>query len=136
MAYMTQDLIDLFNERPLVPKVLTTSDASGALNAVPKETLSAVDRETLAFADIWGDKTNKNLQDNNKAAVSIFKIDVPPIGYQVKGTFQGFQTAGPLFDNFAQEVKKMLNLDIRAVGVIKVDEVYSAAPPNPGAKLA
>ena len=68
--------------------------------------------------------------------MAVFKIQVPPIGYQLKGTFQGFQTSGPLFDSFAGEVKKMLNLDITAVGVIKVDEVYSAAPPNAGAKLA
>ncbi|MFC1937167.1 hypothetical protein ACFLWY_01255 [Chloroflexota bacterium] len=54
----------------------------------------------------------------------------------MKGTFQGFQTSGPLFDAFAGQVKQMLNLDIKAVGVIKVDGVYSAAPPNAGAKLA
>ena len=104
------------------------------LNAVPKETLSAIDEETVAFADIWGDKTNVNLEATSKAAAAVFKIQ-PPVGFQVKGTFQGFQTSGPLFDNFAKQVKQMLNLDIRAVGVIKVDEVYSAAPPNPGVKL-
>ena len=136
MAKMPKELMDLLNERPLVPKVLSTCDSAGIINVVPKETLSAIDEETIAFADIWGDKTNVNLKANNKAAVTAFKIDVPPVGYQVKGTFRGFQTSGPLFDNFAGEVKKMLNLDIGAVGVIRVDEVYSAAPPNAGAKLA
>jgi len=77
-----------------------------------------------------------NLKATSKAAVTVFKIQVPPAGYQIRGTFQGFQTSGDLFDNFAEQVKKMLNLDIRAVGIIKVNEVYSAAPPNPGAKLA
>jgi len=136
MAKMPKEVMDLLNERPLAPKVLTTCDARGTLNAVPKETLSAVDEETIAFADIWGDKTNVNLKATSKAAVAVFKIQVPPVGYQVKGTFQGFQTSGPLFDTFAKQVKEMLKLDIRAVGVIKVDEVYSAAPPNPGTKLA
>ena len=136
MAKITKEVMDLLNERPLVPKVLSTSDAAGALNAVPKETLSAIDEETIAFADIWGDKTNVNLKANSKTAVAIFKIGVPPIGYQIKGTFQGFQTSGPVFDTFAKAVKDMLNLDIKALGVIKVDEVYSAAPPNPGAKIA
>lgn len=136
MTKMTKEVMDLLNERPLVPKVLSTCDAAGILNVVPKETLSAIDEETIAFADIWGDKTNVNLKDSSKAAVAVFKIDVLPVGYQVKGTFQGFQTSGPIFDNFAKAVKEMLNLDIKAVGVIKVDEVYSAAPPNPGAKIA
>jgi predicted pyridoxine 5'-phosphate oxidase superfamily flavin-nucleotide-binding protein len=136
MAKMTKEVMDLINERPLVPKVLATCDSSGKLNAVPKGSLFAIDDETLAFADIWGDKTNANLNATRKAALSVFKMGESLAGYQVKGTFQGFQTSGPLFDNFAQQVKQMLNLDIKAVGVIKVDEVYSAAPPNPGAKIA
>ncbi|GAI30425.1 unnamed protein product [marine sediment metagenome] len=136
MAKMPKEVMDLLNERPLVPKVLTTCDAAGTLNAVPKETLSAVDEETIAFADIWGDKTNVNLKATGKATVAVFKIQVLPVGYQVKGTFQGFQASGPLFDTFAKQVKEQLNLDIRAVGVLKVEEVYSAGPPNPGARIA
>jgi hypothetical protein len=72
-----------------------------------------------------------NLRANSKAAVAMFKIQ-PPVGYQVKGTFQGFQTSGPMFDSFAGQVKEQLKLDIKGVGVIKVNEVYSAGVPNPG----
>jgi len=136
MAKMPKEVMDLLNERPLTSKVLATCDAAGTLNVVPKETLFPVDEETIAFADIWGDKTNVNLKATSKAVIAVFKIEVPPVGYQIKGTFQGFQTSGPLFDIFAQQVKQMLKLDIKAVGTIKVDEVYSAAPPNAGAKLA
>ena len=136
MAKMPKEVMDLLNERPSVPKVLTTCDAAGTLNAVPKETLSAVDEETIAFADIWGDKTNVNLKATGKATVAVFKIQVLPVGYQVKATFQGFQSSGPLFDTFAKQVKEQLNLDIRAVGVLKVEEVYSAGPPDPGARIA
>ncbi len=136
MAKMPKEVMDLINERPLVPKVLATCDSSGKLNAVPKGSLFSIDDETLAFADIWGDKTNANLEATSKAAIAVFRMGESLAGYQVKGTFQGFQNSGPLFDNFAQQVKQMLNLDIKAVGVIKIDEVYSAAPPNPGAKIA
>ena len=135
MAKMPKEVMDLLNERPLVPKVLTTCNATGTLNAVPKGTLTAIDEETIAFADIWGDKTNVNLEATSKAVVAVFKIQ-PPAGYQVKVTFKGFQTSGVLFDTFAKQVKDMLKLDIKAVGILKVDEVYSAAPPNPGAKIA
>jgi predicted pyridoxine 5'-phosphate oxidase superfamily flavin-nucleotide-binding protein len=135
MARMPKEVTGLLNECPLVPKVLSTCDVIDTLNAVPKETLSAIDEENVAFANIWGDKTNVNPKANNKAVVAVFKIEVPPVGYQVKGTFQGFQKSGPLFENFAKAVKEMLNLDIKAVGVIKVDEVYSAATPNLGAKI-
>ena len=135
MAKMTKEVMELLKDVQ-VPKVLATCDDAGTLNAVPKGTLTAIDEETLAFADIWGDKTNVNLKATQRAAVAVFKTSLPPVGYQVKGTFQGFQTSGPIFDTFAKAVKEMLNLDIKAVGVIKVDEVYSTAPPEPGAKLA
>jgi hypothetical protein len=60
----------------------------------------------------------------------------PVAGYQIKGTFLGFQTSGELFDRFAKEVKEKIKLDIRAVGTIRVDEVYAVAPPEPGKKIA
>jgi len=135
MAKMTKEVMDVLNE-PMASKVLATCDAAGKLNVVPKGTLAAADEETVVFGDIMGDKTNVNLKATGKAAVAVFKMQMPPVGYQVKGTFQGFQESGPLFDNVAKGVKAALGLDIRAVGVIKVDEVYSAGPPNPGAKIA
>jgi hypothetical protein len=33
-------------------------------------------------------------------------------------------------------VKEKIKLDIRAVGAIRVDEVYAVAPPEPGKKIA
>jgi predicted pyridoxine 5'-phosphate oxidase superfamily flavin-nucleotide-binding protein len=135
MAKMPKEVMDMLNN-PQSAKVLATCDSAAKLNAVPKGSLTAVDDETVAFADIFGDKTNVNLKATNKAAVTFFSTDLPPVGYQVKGTFQGFQTSGPMFDKFAQRVKELLNMDIKAVGVIKVDEVYATGVPKPGAKLA
>ena len=135
MAKMPKEVMELFSD-PAVSKVLATCDSAGALNVVPKGTLAAADEETVVFGDIMGDKTNVNLKATGKAAVAVFKMQMPPVGYQVKGTFQGFQNSGPLFDNVAKPIKERMGLDIRAVGVIKVDEVYSVAPPNPGAKIA
>lgn len=135
MAKMTKEVIDMMKD-PQASKALATCDATGKLNVVPKGTLTAIDEETLAFGDIFGDKTNMNLEATQKAAVAVFKMELPPVGYQLKGTFQGFQTSGPLFDSFAGQIKEQLKLDIKGVGVIKVDEVYSAGVPNPGAKIA
>lgn len=135
MAKMPKEVMDMLKD-PQSAKVLATCDESAKLNAVPKGTLTAVDDETIAFADIFGDKTNVNLKATHKAVAAVFTMALPPVGYQVKGTFQGFQTSGALFDTFAKQVKQLLNLDIKAVGVIKVDEVYAAGVPNPGAKMA
>ena len=46
------------------------------------------------------------------------------------------ETSGELFERFAKEVKEKIKLDIKAVGTIRVDEVYSVAPPEPGKKIA
>ena len=135
MAKLPQPVIDLFNE-PFVPKAMATCDAEGTLNVVPKGTVVAVDDETLAWGDVMGGKTNANVAATKKVAVTAFKMQLPPVGFQVKGTFQEFQTAGALFDKMAKEVKERLSLDIQSVGIIKVDEVYSVAPPNAGKKIA
>jgi hypothetical protein len=55
---------------------------------------------------------------------------------KVKGTFLGFQTSGELFDRFAREVKERIKRDIRAVGTIRVDEVYAVVAPEPGKRIA
>jgi hypothetical protein len=83
MAKMPKEVMDMLNN-PQSAKVLATCDSAAKLNAVPKGSLTAVDDETVAFADIFGDKTNVNLKATNKAAVTFFSTDLPPVGYQVK----------------------------------------------------
>jgi predicted pyridoxine 5'-phosphate oxidase superfamily flavin-nucleotide-binding protein len=134
MAKMTKEVMDLFND-PNSAKVLATAGTALEINAVPKGSLRAIGEDLMAFADIFGDKTNKNLDANKKVSALAFKTN-PLAGYQIKGTFLGFQTSGELFDRFAKEIKERIKLDIRAVGTIKVDEVYAVAPPQPGKKIA
>ncbi len=135
MAKLPKEAIEVFND-PGSAKVLATAGSTTLeVNAVPKGSLRAINEEVIAFADIFGDKTNKNLQINKKVSALAFKMN-PVLGYQVKGTFLGFQTSGELFDRMAKEVKDGIKLDIRAVGTIRVDEVYAVAPPEPGKKIA
>jgi predicted pyridoxine 5'-phosphate oxidase superfamily flavin-nucleotide-binding protein len=134
MAKMSKEVMDVFND-PKSVKVLATAGTILEIDAVPKGSLRALDEELIAFADIFGDKTNQNLKVNKKVAALAIRMD-PVAGYQIKGTFQGFQTSGGLFDRFAKEAKEKIKLDIKAVGTIRVDEVYAVAPPEPGKKIA
>jgi len=134
MAKMSKEVMDVFND-PKSVKVLATAGSILEIDAVPKGSLRALDEELIGFADIFGDKTNQNLEVNKKVAALAIRMD-PVAGYQIKGTFQGFQTSGGLFDRFAKEVKEKIKLDIKAVGTIRVDEVYAVAPPQPGKKIA
>jgi uncharacterized protein len=135
MAKMSKEVMDVFND-PSSSKVLATAGSTALeVNAVPKGSLRAVNEDTIAFADIFGNKTNKNLELNKKVSALAFKTS-PVAGYQVKGTFLGFQTSGVIFERFAKKEKEKVGFDIRAVGTIRVDEVYAVAPPEPGKKIA
>ena len=135
MAKLPKEVMEVFND-PGSTKVLATAGSTTLeVNAVPKGSLRAVSEEVVAFADIFGDKTNKNLQLNKKVSALAFRMN-PVEGYQVKGTFLGFQTSGELFVRFSSEVKDRMKLDIKAVGTIRVDEVYAVAPPEAGKKIA
>jgi hypothetical protein len=59
-----------------------------------------------------------------------------PVGYQIKGTFQGFETSGEIYDSYAKRVKEQINMDIPAVGIIKVDSIFALGPPEPGLQIA
>ena len=135
MAKLPKEVMEVFND-PGSAKVLATAGSTSLeVNAVPKGSLRAINEEVIAFADIFGDKTNRNLQLNKKVSALAFRMN-PVEGYQVKGTFLGFQTSGELFVRFSSEVKERIKLDIKAVGTIRVDEVYAVAPPEAGKKIA
>lgn len=126
MVKMNKECIDILND-PSALKVLATVDAEGRPNAVPKGSLTAIDEETIAFADIFGEKTTKNLETTKKVAIAVFKPS-SATGYQVKGTFQEFNRSGPLFDKFAKQMKEKLGMDVNYVGIIKVEEVFPTPP--------
>jgi predicted pyridoxine 5'-phosphate oxidase superfamily flavin-nucleotide-binding protein len=115
-------------------KMLATVDAKGTPIVVPVWSIVAVDPETIAFAELFIKKTKENLEKNKQVAIAVFKG--PMTGYQLKGTFSGFQTSGPIFDNFAKKIMEAMKMQIKSVGIIKVGAVFSASPGQDSKKLA
>jgi len=134
MVKMAKEVMDLFND-PGASKVIATVAEDGTVNVAAKGTIGAIDDQTVAFADIFHGKTKANLEETKKAAILAF-TNPPPTGYQVKGTFTGFETSGAIFDKFAETVKELLNIEINGVAIIKVEEVYSVGAPDFGKKIA
>jgi predicted pyridoxine 5'-phosphate oxidase superfamily flavin-nucleotide-binding protein len=132
MVKMPKEVMDMFND-PAASKVLGTIDEAGALNVAPIGTLSAINEETIAFAEVFEGKTKRNIERTKKAA-AVAWTSPPPTGYQIKGAFVGWQTSGPLFDTLDRKMKKM-GMGIKRVGTINVEEVYSVGLPEPGKKL-
>ena len=135
MVKMPQQVMEKFNDLTAV-KCMATVDENGNPNVVPITSIVAVDPETLMFADIMMWKTKRNLLKNGKVACTVLTKD--NVSYQCKGKFQGFQKGGPLFDFVASVPLLRYNAywGPKAVGIIKIEEVYSACPPLPGKKIA
>ncbi|MGB7532924.1 MAG: pyridoxamine 5'-phosphate oxidase family protein [Halobacteriota archaeon] len=132
MVKMPEEVMEIFNDWDAL-KAVATADAEGKLNVAPIKTFSVVDEETLAFGYVFPGKTKDNMEATKKVAVTAFKGST---GYQIKGTFQGFLTSGPIFDEKKERVKEKLKLDAKGAGIIKVEEVYLVSPgPNAGKKL-
>jgi predicted pyridoxine 5'-phosphate oxidase superfamily flavin-nucleotide-binding protein len=138
MAKMPKQVMDLFND-PDAVKFLATVDADGKPNCAFIASLMAPGEDMLIFADMMMNKTKKNLTDTRKVAATVYKA--PWSSYQVKGTFEGFQRSGLLYD-MAQAISKespqlrgKVYFYIKQVGVIRVEEVYLSQVPIPGKRI-
>jgi predicted pyridoxine 5'-phosphate oxidase superfamily flavin-nucleotide-binding protein len=133
MVNIPKEVMDTI-AHPESAKMLATVDQNGNPNVVPVWSVTAVDFETVAFAEIFIKNTKTNLETTKKVAIAVFKG--PATGYQLKGNFVGFQTSGPIYTEFAKKVKAAMNLDIKSVGIIQINAVYSAAPGQDSKKIA
>lgn len=133
MVSIPKEVVDVISASDSA-KMLATADTKGVPNVVPVWSIVAVDPETIAFAEIFIKRTKENLEHNKKVAIAVFKG--PMLGYQLKGTFSGFQTSGPIFESFSKKIMNDMKLQTKSVGIIKVDEVFSASPGQGSKKLA
>lgn len=98
-------------------KFLAYLDPDGYPVAVPAFSLVPAGRGSLVLAGRSAGVALAGLSPGVRVAVSVLTFE--PLAYQVKGEFLG--------------TERSLG---RPVGLIRVDEVYSASPPLPGKRLA
>ena len=131
MPQMSKEIMDMFND-PKAFKVLATVDKNGTLNNVPIFSICCVDKETIGCADVYMAKTKKNLKSTKKMAAVCFKVSekkgVAPTGFQVKGTYQEYQTEGPVYDKLKEAIALSMGRGIRGAIIIKAEEGWSVTP--------
>lgn len=132
MANIPKEVVDVL-KAPDSVKILVTADEKGVPNAVPVYSISPVNDDTVAFAEIMIIHSKQNLEKNKNASVTVFKA--PATAYQLKGMFAGFQTSGPVFDTFSKKMSER-GMSIKSVGLIKINEVFAASPGQGSKKLA
>lgn len=131
MVTIPKEVVDILNA-PESAKILVTADEKGMPNAVPVHSIVPIQEDTIAFAEIFIIHSKQNLEKNKNAVITVIQA---PAAYQLKGTFAGFQTSGPLFDNFAKKMAER-GMTPKSVGLIKVNEVFAASPGQGSQKLA
>ena len=127
MAKMPPEVIELLSDRD-ASIVMATVDDSGMPRIGVKGRLNAPDAESIAFAEIAQVKGGPGLKDKQKVAFAVFKH--PNHGYMMQGTFKGYQTSGDLFNQWAKLLKERLNVELKQVGIIGIEAVYSSASEN------
>lgn len=135
MVIIPKEICEKFSN-PNAIKVLGTVDAEGNPNVAIVGSLFIIDRETIGFVDMQLLKTRKNLEATKKAAVLVW---VPPSScYELKGTFEGFQKSGPLYDAISNSpaVRFLTTVNPRGIGAIKVESIFLSQPPLPGYRIA
>ena len=148
MVNIPKEVLDILNRQDSI-KVLASADEKGVPNAVFVASITPINDDALAFAEQFIIHTKHNLEKTGKATVTVLNQwmvsasgqVLPVTAYQLKGTFLGFQTSGPLFDNFSKRVAEMrvrgVNLPpLKSVGTIRVDEVFAASPGSNSQKIA
>ena len=78
MVTIPKDVMDVI-AAPDSTKMMATVDEKGFPNVAPVGSITAVDSETIAFAELFIKKTKANLENTKKVAIVIFKG--PLFGY-------------------------------------------------------
>jgi predicted pyridoxine 5'-phosphate oxidase superfamily flavin-nucleotide-binding protein len=103
---------------------VATASRDGVPNATPKGSLKLLDDEHVVFADLFSQKTRKNLAENPKVAVTVIDAGTGK-GYQIKGVAE-IVSSGSLFDATSQQLKASPKdlPPLRYVVKIAVDAVF------------
>lgn len=107
----------------ITPKFLGTMDTDGKPNCVPVISITPYTDGTLVFGEFLMQKCRRNLLANGKVGIAVITADFAE--WSIRGTFQGFETAGERVDfvNSLPMLRYNAYTGIRAAGTIRIDDV-------------
>jgi len=123
MAKLTKEMKDLIEKQKVC--FVATADKNGKSNVSPKGSIYVVDDETLAFADLYSQKSRANLKANPNIALAV--VDLKALkGYQFKGKAELLEE-GNIYNDvvcYLQTLPMRLP-DPQYVVKIKVEEIFN-----------
>jgi Pyridoxamine 5''-phosphate oxidase. len=120
MAVIPDRVLDILAE-PRSVKMVGTVDNSGVPNVVIISTVSVLNPETIAFADICLGKTRRNLQQNGKITVAV--IGSAKETYQIECRFVHFEDRTHLYELWRNAVWNRMKMELKGVAVAGVVNV-------------
>jgi len=120
MAAIPDRVLDILAE-PRSVKMVGTVNNSGVPNVVIISTVSVLNPETIAFADICLGKTKRNLQQNGKITVAVIGSEKET--YQIRCRFVHFEDRTPLYDLWRNAVWNRMKMELKGVAVAGVVNV-------------
>jgi len=119
---LTQEMKDLIETQKVC--FVATSNRDGRVNVSPKGSIYRVDDQTLAFADLYSQKTRANLMVNPNIALAV--VDLNSLkGYQFKGRAELLEE-GNIYNDVVCYLQTMpMKLpDPQYVVKIKIEEIF------------
>jgi len=122
MARLTEEMRNLIETQKVC--FVATADRQGRPNVSPKGSIYVVDDETLAFADLYSQKTRENLRSNPHIAVAVADLKALR-GYQFRGKAE-LLTEGNVYNDVLCYIQTLpMNLpDPQYVVRIKIEEIF------------
>lgn len=111
--------------------VLAT-ESDGNPNCIPVFFTKVLSDGTLAIGDAFMNKTLKNIEKNDRIAISVFEM--PPQGYQIKGIAK-YVTSGSVVEAM-NAAASAFGLACKGALIVEINEVYVTSPgPDVGKKI-
>lgn len=114
--------------------MLATAGKDGRSNIGPKGSVIVLDESTLAYGELTGKQSYKNVLENPRVAIAVVDFE-KFTGYRFLGTAE-LETSGELYEKFVKRFAEMkLPKPVAAVKV-QITEIHDLSAGNPGVKLS
>jgi hypothetical protein len=126
-----KEVLELYND-PSAIKILAVASRDSGLHIIHINSMMAPDPETIILATVVMQEVNKNLIEAmiSGELVSVFAVVTAveiSTAYQTRCKIKEFQTTGPLYDKFLDQLKARSE-DLEGVWILKPVEVIDRTP--------
>jgi hypothetical protein len=128
---LRKEVLESYND-PTAIKILAVASRESGLHLIHVNSMMAPDPETIIFATVAMKEVNKNLIQAMISGELVSVLAVATVveistAYQIRCRVKEFQTTGPLYDKFLDQLKARSE-DLEGVWILNPVEVTDRTP--------